>query len=126
MRESILLFITILLFSLTATVHAQKTQDYPLTVQVYRTGEIYLGEGSGFSNLRLDVTIEGQKLTLASTSAAKTVSSKGGLAVMKTGSYKAKILKEHQINAAQYTRRYEFLLSDEKKLEFDVIGESEN
>jgi hypothetical protein len=120
MRKSILLSITILLFSLAAAIHAQKAEDYPITVHVYRTGQNY----TGTVNL-LEVTIEGRKLALQGTSLAFT-KLKNAPITMKIGDYKARIIKEDQIDAARYTRRYEFLLSDGKKLEFDVVGESEN
>jgi len=119
MKKSLLLPISVLLFSLVASAHAQKTEDYPLTVHVYRTG----GSNIGVEYvLCLEVTSEGRKLTLLSSSAA--ISKEKPIA-MKTGDYKARILKEDQINAAQYAREYEFLLGDGKKLKFDLIGESE-
>jgi len=121
MKKSILLSITILLFSLAAAIHAQKAEDYPITVHVYRTGPSF-NEAFWF----LEVTIEGKQLTLESSIPPVKFSFRGTPIVMKIGDYKARIVKEDQINAAAYTRRYEFLLSDGKKLEFDVAGELEN
>jgi hypothetical protein len=124
MGKSILLSIAILMFSLATTVQAQKAEDYPITVHVYRAETVLLklrvSEGP---LLRLEVSAEGRKLILASESVAFSGSTPLS---MKPGDYKARILKDDQINAAQYSRSYELLLSDGKKLRFDVIGESEN
>ena len=124
MKKSILLCIAILLFSIAATVQAQKAEDYPITVHVYRAETVMLKlRISDGPLLRLDVSVGGQKLILASESVAFSGSTPLS---MKPGDYKARILKDDQINAAQYSRSYELLLSDGKKLRFDVIGESEN
>lgn len=127
MKKSTLLPVAVLLFSLTTAIHAQKVEDYPLTAHVSRTGIILLPAGEGNAPYTcVEATIEGRKLTLASNSFAATRSLRSKSIAMKIGDYKAKILKDEPINAAQYTREYEFLLPDGKKLEFEVIGESEN
>ncbi len=125
MRKPILLSIAILLFSLPTAVEAQKTDDYPLTIQVNRTETVLLKLWYPNDNpyLRLEVVVEGRKLVLASESIAFSNSTPIS---MKTGDYKARIVKEASINAAQYSRSYELLLSEGKKLRFDVIGESKN
>jgi hypothetical protein len=113
-RKSILLFIAILLFSLPTAVEAQNRTETVLLKLWYPNDNPYL---------RLEAVVEGRKLVLASESIAF---SDATPISMKTGDYKARIVKEASINAAQYSRSYELLLSDGKKLRFYVIGESKN
>ncbi len=120
MKKTNLLSIAFLLFSFVATAQSQKTEDYPLTVHVTRTAIAFEGT---VPFVCLNVTVQGQKLLLESEFPAE---SKVGRFAVKTGDYKARILKEDRVNAAEYARHYEFLLSDGKRLRFYVIGESES
>jgi hypothetical protein len=121
MRRIALLSLATFLFLVAGEVRAQKTEDYPLTVHVYRTGTFQI---DGLLRICLEVTINEQKLTLESEFPA--YAGRAGRFAMKIGDYKARILRDDRINAAQYAREYEFLLSDGKKLKFYVTGESEN
>jgi hypothetical protein len=123
----ILLLTAPLLLSLTASLHAQSADDYPIAVHVYRTGIVALLDPNASNTyVELEATIAGQKLILASTENVYANFLRTEFKVMKTGDYKARLLKDQSVNAAEYTRQYEFLLSDGKKLQFNVIGESEN
>jgi hypothetical protein len=68
----------------------------------------------------LKVLIDGKKYTL--------VGSFGFMqtpALLHTGDYKARVVKEDTGRAYEYRRTYEFLFSDDRRRKYEVTGESE-
>ncbi|HWA96478.1 MAG TPA: hypothetical protein VG844_17910 [Terracidiphilus sp.] len=107
---------------------APKDEAYPLTAHVSDSETVFIpGSGIDQPYAEITATIDGHHYKLIGTFGANTKFSFGiKPTTMKPGNYKARLLQDKNVDAAFYFRQYEFLLSDGKKLKFEVIGESEN
>ena len=101
---------------------------YPIAVHVTRSEVVFISNNNMVGPYTVvDATLDGHKYKLIGVKLSNAKFAFGiKPAVLKTGDYKARVTEEKIVNAAQYFRQYEFLLSNGDKLKLDVIGESED
>jgi hypothetical protein len=124
-KKSLLVLILLLPSFALAEKSAPNPGDYTVAVHVQTSSvavdcsNVTNGDSVCFWNQHLKVTIDGKEYELVGNRAKKT------LYVLRSGDYKAKILKEDTSRNYEYERSYEFLFADGTTGDFQVMGESE-
>jgi hypothetical protein len=110
--------ISLLLLLLTAS-HCwagPKPDPSQYTVNVHVSSSLNIPTGNLSEQQQLQVTIDGKKYVLQGGT---------GLMVLKTGDYRARVLKEETNNPVEYSRSYEFLFPNGETRKYYVYGEEE-
>lgn len=122
------------LFILPAMLWAEKLNpaDYTVKVQVQNSrvqldcGTVTNGGNFCRWQQHLTVLIDGKKFELAGpTTSKKFYSLPGPVTVLRTGEYQAKVVKDNDNHAYEYSSSYEFLFPDGELRMYQVIGESQ-
>ena len=102
---------------------------YPLTVHV-ASSDFSIScrpDYTCYGLRKLNVTIDGKKYILASEDAAVVTGMGEYLAnVLKNGDYPGRIVKDDQVNAAEYHRVIELQIADGVASRYTVVGEEAN
>jgi hypothetical protein len=120
-------FVFLILLS-SASMFAQEAKpnpnDYKVNVRVrssllaFMCGGVSMGSSSCSSNQQLKVEIDGKTYDLLSQDHSH-------VALLRTGNYKARLLKEDTKLAHEYTRTYELLFPNGDTRKYRVTGEYE-
>lgn len=125
MKKSLLVLILLLPSFALAEKPAPNPADYTVAVHVQTSSiasdcsDVTNGTSICSWNQHLTVTIDGKKYELVGNRAKKI------LYVLRSGDYKARVLKEDTSRNYEYERSYEFLFADGTTGTFQVMGESE-
>jgi len=91
--------------------------DYPVVVHV-QSSRLIMGQHPGDGDLQdLSATIEGKHYQLESNVSPAEL--------LRTGDYKAKLIKQDEARPYEYQWYYQFLFADGKTRKYQVIGEDQ-